>query len=290
MSLTSELRDPNSPVSRWFDKHMNLPAMAKLVSRVNRLLSKRRVLAASYEVNPATMGTAFDYAFRWQVESLVASRLVATIGAKQAGKPEWIVDLVRIGEEAPERRPACCVALAWFEQVYRHQADIPQIAHAASPTALLDFVTPIEVADIHALTQSIPAVWGDRLKQPYIPNPTFSGSNDVGGADADWILGGILYDCKCSWKRRPFTMDHLKQVLGYLFLDYPNRYELTGFGFYFPRHQLRVEWDIKTLIPNFLMRREWFMEAIHREPDDDYDLDEYDDLEMIDDYLDYLFD
>ncbi len=290
MSLTSELHNPNSAINRWFDGHMNLESMSKLVSRVNRLLAKKRILAASNDVNPATMGTAFDYAFRWQVESLVATRLVALHGARILHRPEWIQDLVQIGNDTPDRRPACCVALAWFEQVYRHDAHIPNLETAESPTRLLDFVTPFEVADIHALTQSILVVWGDRLKGLYVPNPTFDGSKDVGGADADWILGGALYDCKCSWKRRPFTLDHLKQVLGYLFLDYSNRYNLTSFGFYFPRHQLRLEWDIETFMPDFRERQESFIDGVKPDGrDDEFDNGDFNSWqeEMLDieDYL-----
>jgi hypothetical protein len=91
------------------------------------------------------------------------------------------------------------------------------------------------------LVETIEHVWGSRLRRRYIPNPAFVGSEDVQGADADWILGKTLYDCKTSRKSKPFAVEHVLQVIGYVLLDYPNQYEIENVGWYFARQKMLIE-------------------------------------------------
>jgi hypothetical protein len=80
------------------------------------------------------------------------------------------------------------------------------------------------------------------------PNPIIPNAKYVGGADGDWILGDVLYDCKCSWKNRPFTEQHLKQVVAYGLLDWDDELQLKGLGWYYARQKTIITYPINKLI------------------------------------------
>lgn len=256
MSLTSELKNPNSTISRWMKKNMDMNAVQQVVNHWNDRLAKCPPLVVQ-GVDPALVGTAFDYAFRWQVLPLTVHGLVAWQGrrkyspAVQAQDEDTLKNIVRIGNESPERRAACCVVLSWYEGLFRggpsrmspglSRADDLADDMAIHYQACLDNVPQADARDVAMLVETIPSVWGDRLKKPWIANPTFAGSEDVQGADADWILGKTLYDCKTSRKSRPFAVEHVLQVIGYVLLDYHNQYEIENVGWYFARQKLLIE-------------------------------------------------
>ena len=87
-------------------------------------------------------------------------------------------------------------------------------------------------------------------------NPEFTGSGDVGGADADLIVDGCLWEIKCSGRERGKS-EWLHQVLGYALLDYDDRYGIEQVGFLFPLQDTRVGWPLAELVertcsPSFL--------------------------------------
>ena len=89
-------------------------------------------------------------------------------------------------------------------------------------------------------------VAGDRLHQPCRIGPTFEGSRDVGGADADVILGTSLIDVKTTVDPK-VARDGLWQILGYALLDYSDAYGIDAAGFYFARQGQFVEWPLAEL-------------------------------------------
>ncbi len=85
----------------------------------------------------------------------------------------------------------------------------------------------------------------DRLT---VLNPTFDGSRDVGGADADLIVDGCLLDIKARVGPRLLQGDDLYQLLGYVLLDYPDRYGIGEAGIYFARQRRMLHWPLEDLI------------------------------------------
>jgi hypothetical protein len=83
-----------------------------------------------------------------------------------------------------------------------------------------------------------------------ICGPTFQGSRDIGGADADFILGGLLLDCKATTQPRRLGQEEIYQLAGYLLLDYDDRYRINRVGLYLSRQGALIVWSV----PDFLRR------------------------------------
>jgi len=255
VSLTEQLKNPKSPVSVFMAKHMKEGAVNVLIGQYNAKIAEKRPIITE-GVNPDIVGTAFDYAFRWQIEQLVPRETVAWLGARDARDEFAIMDLVTIGNDDPESRAACAVVLSWFERIARsgHVRTELEAAHVGLSSEgpyldrLLAHVPAADEADVTRLMATVGQVWGSRLRQqPYIGNPMFEGSKDTGGADADWIIGRTLYECKTTRKRQPFTREMFLQVIGYVLLDYTNKYRLENVCWYFARHQLLLDVPLSSL-------------------------------------------
>lgn len=178
---------------------------------------------------------------------------------------EFFVDLENIlSQLSPQRRrlereheeilARYCVGLALFEQVLR--------LGLISPGSLLIFPQPVGTAS--ELLARVPQAWVDDLcalswafhedheellARPVVLNPTFDGSPDVGGADADLIVDGCLLDIKTRVEPR-LRGDDLYQLLGYTLLDYSDRYGIGEAGIYFTRQQRMLRWPLGDLIGN----------------------------------------
>jgi hypothetical protein len=77
-----------------------------------------------------------------------------------------------------------------------------------------------------------------------ICGPTFQGSKNIGGADADFILGGLLLDCKATIQPRRLGRDEIYQLAGYLLLDYDDWYGIDGVGLYLSRQGALIAWNV----------------------------------------------
>ena len=81
------------------------------------------------------------------------------------------------------------------------------------------------------------------LSLPFIPNPTFVGSDDIGGADADIIVDGCLIEMKASIQPKIDTQ-WLFQLVGYALLDYDDHYNIQSVGIYMTRQGKLLQWPI----------------------------------------------
>ncbi|MFP1629839.1 hypothetical protein ACLB9X_32890 [Streptomyces sp. 5K101] len=81
-----------------------------------------------------------------------------------------------------------------------------------------------------------------------ICGPVFAGSADLGGADADFIVGGLLIDCKATTRPHTIHRSAVQQLTGYLLLDYDDAYGLDRVGLYLSRQGALITWTV----PEFL--------------------------------------
>jgi hypothetical protein len=154
----------------------------------------------------------------------------------------------RLDEPSERLLNRYCYALGCFETIYRSGWG----AVSGSPL----FLNPLdEVEDFLALAK--PEWIEDLNRQSWlffdshpellhrwaVLNPGFDGSADVGGADADMILGGFLIDFKATVKSR-LDKKMLHQLLGYVLLDYEDRHQLEGVGIYMSRQGRFFEWTM----------------------------------------------
>jgi hypothetical protein len=139
------------------------------------------------------------------------------------------------------------LVLAWCESFYRAGIGTvvdgnlgKQLRTAENGAGLLDSIEPRMIADIAALRVSaVPQVnsWNAEVTDGarFEPNPNFVGSDLVGGADADWMVGDVLIDCKTSERlTNPWIRNTLFQLLGYTLLDFEDSLHIRQLAIWVP--------------------------------------------------------
>lgn len=186
-----------------------------------------------------------------------------------------------------EERLLCryCVGLALFEQVFRIGRVSPGSLLADPEPArtadeLLARVPDAWVDDLSSLSRAFSDSQGDLLRgaREARLGPTFDGSHDVGGADADLILDGCLVDIKTTTTPK-VTAEMIRQLVGYVLLDYSGSYGIEEVAIYLSRQQRLVRWSLKELLselcdpaidvppPALEMLRDAFRSAVGSKPD-----------------------
>ncbi len=219
----------------------------------------------------AAWGGASLFANEWRKGPLRRKLEMVQINNKLVPRPE--VEMHRIFEATKrmisEWRPwhrrlrkakenslnSRCLVLAHFEQFYR-SAFPPEesplfeelIWGSRAWKIQRRIARPRLLDDLRALSWSFYRRWRSYLRDPVVLNPTFMGSGDIGGADADFILGETLVDLKSSRRPRPIGRKEVWQLLGYVLLDYRDEYGIRSVGFDFPRHGLTRCWPVEALM------------------------------------------
>lgn len=275
-SLSAALDTPGSPVvSHLLDR---FPAHLGLM-REYRAAAGPLLRAAAEGASPAVLGTSFDLAVRYLLDPSARPEVALTGGLFRASQTDVpvlaelsVADVMDDAERAAESGAGAvrdlvraCVVLAWFTNFFRAGA------RAAAP--LLDWDRTVD--DLYARAEAsgcIDDVVGlldvarERLlpscRPPYHLGPTFAGSH-VLKADADLIAGGILLELKVSIGTRRQSdgtrYDQLKrqtlhQLLGYLLLDWDDRYRIRALGVYSARYGRLMVWPLTELLPRLAER------------------------------------
>lgn len=157
----------------------------------------------------------------------------------------------RLEREQEELLVRYCIVLALFEEIFRAGLHPRSPLIFPSPkttvTELLAIAEDHWVDDLCALSWAFYDEHSELFSQPTTLNPTFDGSKDVGGADADLIVVGCLIDIKTTINPK-LSANWLYQLLGYVLLDYSDRYEIGKVGIYFARQQKLIQWPLESLL------------------------------------------
>ncbi|MDW8008482.1 MAG: hypothetical protein RMK67_02825 [Chloroflexota bacterium] len=273
MSLTSHLKDKASPLRAWFES--SLPDKRRFLTwwreRTAGLETyKPKGVGGGYPWS--LVGTAADLRLRLALRAVPPVSLVA-VGE---GGNVWTYwpggDAILFGDEMAslcerwEGRPylrgladheerelaRLCLALAWFETYKRTWRVPPEISAAGSMSEML-LATPYadvaldDLIDLERLFERLRQEWPS--PDEVVLGPTFDGSPDVGGADADAVIGRHLWDFKCTTAPgRVGDAFWPYQLLGYVFLDYADRYRLESVGVYLVRQGTWFSWRVQELI------------------------------------------
>jgi len=110
-----------------------------------------------------------------------------------------------------------CFVLALFEEVFRTNRYRDSLLLMPAPRKSLDELLAISedawIDDLSALSTLFYDNYHHLLTQPHVLNPKFSGSPDVGGADADLVVDGCLIDIKTSISAQ-IKAEYLYQLAG----------------------------------------------------------------------------
>ena len=143
-----------------------------------------------------------------------------------------------------------CVVLTLMEEVARIGIRPDSVLFSGDyndAEALLAIAQPHWIDDLRELSWEFYDRHNHLLRLPHVLNPTFEGSIDVGGADADLIVDGILIDIKTT-KRQLIDLDSVRQVLGYVLLDYSDYHRIDSVGLYLARQGVLVQWSLEDII------------------------------------------
>ena len=268
MSLTSELERRDSWVNRFFKERV--PSVVNFVRHeCGKVKSLNTSIPCESRTAARLVGTAFDYRLRmhFQTDFVSSTGVVLGIdrlirfgsGHGRSTDRKWAKATVELLKDTPsadlELQAKVSVVLAWLDWGYRSggrwSGGLRTIAAAvgkgAGPwewdryTASIDPSTATEVADIMQLTRFPKA-------ESVVCGVSFDGSRFVGGADADLVLDGCLYDVKTTVTPRDKMPLNLRQVIGYALLDWNDALALKEVGFYFSRQSAWLSWGLRDLV------------------------------------------
>ncbi|GAA1506474.1 hypothetical protein GCM10009677_43730 [Sphaerisporangium rubeum] len=157
-----------------------------------------------------------------------------------------------LSEHAEARLSRLCYAMAWFEEIYRTGRLWPGTPLGdASPDMTVDQLlaaVPAYAVEDLAAQAGVAISALAKLRATHAPKevhagPTFAGSVDVGGADADLIIGGLLLDIKAKIKAT-LGREEFYQLIGYVLLDYDDRYCIEQVGLYLSRFGHLTTWTV----------------------------------------------
>ena len=144
-----------------------------------------------------------------------------------------------------------CFVLALFEEIARSGLHITSPLFSNGPITTVDELLAIPepdwVDDMCKMSRLFKERSSDLLSGRAILNPTFDGSGDVGGADADLIVDDCLIEMKAT-VNPSMERPKLYQLLGYVLLDFSDRYLIRSAGFYFVRQGVMARWPLTDLL------------------------------------------
>ncbi|WP_336246982.1 UvrD-helicase domain-containing protein [Streptomyces cupreus] len=280
LPLTGQLEYPRSPMAQFLARH--LPRTDRLVASY---LHQSRGLAPAVqpmdERRPdyAALGHTIDYRLRLRLGCGLGGAVTtgvrllgSTVPIQGAPTPEvrralhtagtrllarlqtHLEGAPRLGEEELTR---LCHVAGYFEAVYRNGVFSRRrnlLAHADAHTTLAHLTAAVPVYVVEDIAEQM-----GLAEKPFAPllqlpdhqrvcGPVFAGSADLGGADADFIVGGLLIDCKATTRPHSLHRSAVQQLAGYLLLDYDDTYSIDRVGLYLSRQGALITWPV----PEFL--------------------------------------
>ncbi|PBC80233.1 MULTISPECIES: UvrD-helicase domain-containing protein [unclassified Streptomyces] len=274
LSLTGQLKYDSSPISQFMAAH--LPYSQNLVrdyqSRIACLPHPVQPIDVQYP-NWTALGHAIDYRLRLSLGGRLGLAVVAGVtlldetgplrGAPARGSRKalhaagrkllatvdtYLADPSSLDENALIR---LCFVAGFFEDVARtgEIRRFSMLAQATAATTLDDLTAAVPeyvVTDIDQQTRLADGPFATFRALPQrarVCGPVFAGSGDIGGADADYILGGLLLDCKATKDPHRLGREEIYQLAGYLLLDYDDQFGIDQVGLYLSRQGGLITWE-----------------------------------------------
>jgi hypothetical protein len=278
MSLTRHLKSLDSPVRMYLERSFPILQLwqrgkphAKEFSSILEFddLPTCSLPTPAPNSDQGAIGHAVDYRLRYYFcaydsHGTVAANGVSMLGGKAGAvgrkfldhQNELVARLCPVGRQLNREDETSlntnCVILAWFEQVYRSRrvsSEFDTLLRRSKVEGLISGVRSEMVQDISQLSSAFVADAQELFKSNSILNPTFEGSPDVGGADADMIVDKTLIEFKCTSKldASELRKDAL-QLLGYVLLDYGGKFAVSDLLVYLPRQRFSWRMPIWKLV------------------------------------------
>lgn len=184
-----------------------------------------------------------------------STAVVALLADFAAGLERTVAAIDPVGglRDAADEQLLCrhCFVLGLFEELFRAgpriRSPLYELANGATVDDLLALPPQTWIDDLCALSAAFADHYVELAEHPVVLNPTFAGSTDIGGADADLIADGCLLDVKTTVDPKFTRTRVLYQFLGYTLLDHDDRYGIDAVGVYLSRQSLLLRWPLLPL-------------------------------------------
>ncbi|WP_315903476.1 UvrD-helicase domain-containing protein [Streptomyces violarus] len=275
LSLTGQLKYDTSPISQLMAHR--LPHSENLVrdylGRIARLPQPVQPIDVQHP-NWSALGHAIDYRLRLSLGGRLGAAVVLGVWAldgaeslRGAPGPESRKALHAAGQQllatvdaylaAPgsmddDALTRLCFVAGFFEDIARtgQIRRFSMLAGATPATNLDDLTGAVPTYVLDDISQQMQlatrpfASFRSLPSKARVCGPVFTGSGDIGGADADYILDGLLLDCKATKDPRRLGRDEIYQIAGYLLLDYDDQYGIDHVGLYLSRQGGLITWEV----------------------------------------------
>lgn len=279
LPLTGQLKFSESPISLFMTEH--LPHVGPLHVQYLKFAAPLPHPVQPVDVRSpawAALGHAIDYRLRLSLGSdlgAAVSHGVTMVGSGThlPGAPDTAArtalraaglelqtllhhHLDGTGPLADEQLSRLCFVAASYEAVYRtgRLQRGSMLLGATSQTAVSQLTAEVPEYAVEDLARQFTLSTEPFAALRALPSskkvcgPTFAGSADLGGADADFILDGLLLDCKATRHPRSLGRDEIYQLAGYLLLDYDDRYRINRLGLYLSRQGAMITWSVEEFL------------------------------------------
>ena len=305
LPLTGQLRYPASPISRFLAEH--LPGTGRVVRDY-----QERIRPLPRPVQPtdvrypdwSALGHAIDFRLRLSLGCPLGGSVMAGItaigsGTVLRGAPppaaraalracgaDLIARVNRAlavpGSLSDDYLARLCFVAAFYEDIYR-TAEVRRhsmLAQATAGTTLNRLVSAVPGYVPEDIARQLELSSGPFARFRALPltavtcGPVFAGSRDIGGADADFILGGTLLDCKATIMPARLGADEVSQLAGYLLLDYPDEHGIREVGLYLSRQGTVISWTVPEFLdllgatatlPTLRQKLRWFLASSRKQ-------------------------
>lgn len=197
---------------------------------------------------------AFDEAFSMIHHGPDGKKFDAVEAALREAWSEFADRAGHLDDDTEDRLCRLCMLLATVEQYGRASLSGRQVEYLWPRRKwrlerLLADVDARIAGDLAALSRAFLETMPEVAAAPDIVvggNPI--GAVHVGGADFDFVADGTLHEVKTTTNPGRVAIEALRQMIGYLLLDWDDAFRIRRLGLILPRQRTKVVYDVADLL------------------------------------------
>ncbi|OKH45295.1 hypothetical protein NIES2101_26670 [Calothrix sp. HK-06] len=276
MSLTKELSNPSSPVSKWFAKKYH-KGVEYIIYNHNKVMSQSSTITPVEGTNFSLVGNAITYAFhkfiaskqqnKYWLDNTLAGKTLTRLNLANLNK------LCCVNSKSSEEEAFKMLLLGAFEGYYRSYKPDTIIQpffkgdgrnFKVSEEYIAQWRPSID--DVSNISAALPKVWCSiehliNIEKSVVSNATF-GLSSILHADCQMVIDSTIIDIRTTAKRQPFTLNNFYQQIAYLLYDTENVYKINQLAWVYTRQQVAFSYQIDQLFKNLEATRADFKEMI----------------------------